>query len=261
MKKFALITGASSGIGLAYSKRLAELHYNLLLVSNQQQQLDDLAAEISERYGVQTATLFIDLARETAAQEVFDFCNSNDFEIEILINNAGMFFFKPMYDVDIKRVSAMLYLHVVTPALLCKLFGGQMQKRQSGHILNMSSMAAWMKLPTISIYGPTKAFMRNFSLAIREEFFDDNVKVLAVCPGAVATGLYNLSEKYQKLGIKLGIIIQPEKLAKKAINQLFKGKKQYIAGGFINYLAIFFTHRLPHFLTQIIWRKIRKWTK
>ncbi|MFQ8826895.1 MAG: SDR family NAD(P)-dependent oxidoreductase [Alistipes sp.] len=109
----------------------------------------------------------------------------------------------------------MLRLHVRTTTLLCHYFGRSMQARGRGYILNMSSMSAWMPFPGISVYAATKSYLRTLSLAIRNELYDRGVRVTAVCPGAVATGLYNLSERYQRLALRLGIMMTPERLARK----------------------------------------------
>jgi len=253
MNKFALITGASSGIGLAFSKELASRGHNIFLVSNQQVELENAAQELREKYNVSAETLFIDLARAEAAQEVFEHCKNNNFEIEILINNAGMFFFKTIDTADSSLVSKILFLHIFTPTHLSKLFATEWKNSQkSGFIMNIASIAAWMKLPGISLYGSTKAYVKNFSRAIREEFDAKQISVTTICPGAVATTLYNLSEKYQKIGIKSGIIITPKRLAKRAVNKMLKRKKQYIPSPIVNRPAITLTAHLPHFLIQFI---------
>ena len=259
--KFALVTGASSGIGLAFSRELASRGFNILLVSNQQVELENAAKELREKYKVSAETLFIDLARQDAAQEVFDHCQKNGFEIEILINNAGIFFYKTVDNVDNSLINKILYLHIFTPTLLCKLFATDWKNSQkSGFIINISSISAWMKLPGISLYGATKAYVRVFTEAINEEFDKKQISITTVCPGAVATDLYNLSAKYQKLGINLGIIITPAKLAKKSVNKMFKRKKQYIPSGLVNRIAIGLTAKIPHFLIQIIKKQVDKIT-
>ncbi|MDR1757647.1 MAG: SDR family NAD(P)-dependent oxidoreductase [Bacteroidales bacterium] len=258
MNKYALVTGASSGIGFALSKRLAELGHNILLVSNQQERLQTAADEIKQTFGVETAKLFIDLARQDAAQEVFDFCQNNNFNIDILINNAGMFFFKNIYQTDLSQINKILNLHVITPSLLCKLFAAKMRENGSGYIMNISSIAAYMKLPYITFYGATKAFLKNFSRGLYEELCPHNISVTTVCPGAVGTDLYDLSDKNKQLGVKIGIIIPPEKLAKKAIDKMFKHKRQYIPTPIVNRPAIWLTANLPHRLIQASQKKINK---
>ena len=257
--KFALVTGASSGIGLAFARELASRGFNTLLVSNQQVELENSAKELREKYNVSAEILFIDLARQEAAQEVFKHCQKNGFEIEILINNAGIFFYKTIDNVDNTLINKILYLHVFTPTLLCKLFATDWKNSQKkGFIINISSIAAWMKFPGISLYGATKSYVRTFSWAIREEFDHKQISVTTVCPGAVATDLYNLSAKYQKIGVNLGIIIPPAKLAKRAVNKMFKRKKQYIPSGLVNKSAICATAKLPHFLIQFIKKYVDK---
>ena len=254
---YTLITGSTSGIGLDFARRLAKLGHNVFLVSNQEKELLSVSAELEKDFGIKTKILFIDLAREEAAYEVFDFCQKENIKVNILVNNAGMFFFKYFSNTDISLITKILYLHVFTPVLLCKLFSDEMKKSgEQCHILNMSSIAAYMKLPTITLYGSTKALLKNFSNAIYEELLHSNISVTTVCPGAVATDLYNLSEKYKKLGVKLGIIIPPEKLVEKAISKMFKRKKQYIPAPVVNRPAIWLTSHLPSFIIQIIMRKI-----
>jgi short-subunit dehydrogenase len=257
--RFALITGASSGIGLAFSRELASRGFNILLISNQAIELNNAGKELREKYKICIETLVVDLAHAEAAQEVFEHCKKNYFEIEILINNAGIFFYKDISKTDKSLINKILYLHIFTPTLLSKLFATDWKNAQkSGFILNMVSIAAYMKFPGITLYEATKAYLRTFSHSICEEFDRKQISVTTICPGAVATDLYNLSSKYQKLGVRIGIIITPEKLAKNAVNQMFKRKKQYIPAGFINRITIGFTAKMPHFFIQKIKKFVDK---
>ena len=124
----------------------------------------------------------------------------------------------------------------------------------------MSSLSAWMMFPGISVYESTKAYLRSFSVALSYELNPFGVGVTAVCPGAVDTGLYNLSMNLRRLAVRLGVSIPPEKLAKKAIAKMFKKRRQYIPG-LINYLFLPFCKYLPDFLISLIMKKIECFQK
>ena len=202
-KKWALVTGASSGIGLAYAEELASRGYQLVIVSNEEQAIREKGEFLSEKYGIEVLPLYRDLAIPGAAKELYDTCQEKNIPIEVLVNNAGMFFFCETLQAKANIVEKMLYLHVTTPTQLCYYFGQEMKKRRHGYILNMSSLSCWLPYP-----------------GLRSELLDYGVSVTVLCPGAVATNLYNLSDNLKTLAIRLGIMMRPEKLAKKGINAL-----------------------------------------
>ena len=128
----SLVTGASSGIGLQYATALArDYHSDLLLVSNQQEELDRVAADLAEKYGVQTTAHFADLSLSDAAEQLFAWTKENNFTVDVLINNAGVFFFNPYIETSMKRIELMLHLHVMTVAKLTRLFAEDMAQRSS----------------------------------------------------------------------------------------------------------------------------------
>jgi len=256
---FAVVTGASSGIGLAISKELARRGYPLLMVSNEEEKIVQAALEIHAVYKVRAISLFMDLAQKDSAQKLFDFCEENGIKTEILVNNAGIFFFRDVTDTPPKKIETVINLHTLTPAVLSGLFADQMiQEGRKGYILNMASIAAQMMMPGIALYSSTKSFLRCFSRAMRNETYGRGVSITAICPGAVATGLYGLAPHYMKLGIRLGIILTPERLARKAVEKMFKKKAEYIPGGAINYVFIFLVKALPEVLVRYLKKKIDK---
>ena len=257
VKDFALITGASSGIGLAISRELAGRGYPVLLVSNEEERLRQEAAGIEKEFGIQAIALYMDLAQTDSAQKLFDYCKENKIKVTILVNNAGIFFFKDITDTQKDRLETVINLHILCPTLLCKLFAGQMiQENREGYILNMASIAAQMMMPGITMYNASKSYLRCFSRAMRHEIFEKGVSVTTICPGAAATGLYNLPPRYMKLGIRLGIIMKPEILARKAVKKMFNKKAEYIPAPFINTLFIFIVNVLSEGLVRKIKRKI-----
>jgi short-subunit dehydrogenase len=254
---FALVTGASSGIGLAISRELARQGYPLLMVSNEEEKIVEAATAIEAEYKVITIPLYANLAQRDSAQKLFDFCMANTIKIKILINNAGIFFFKDITDTPPARIETVINLHVYTPALLCRFFAEQMmQENIKGYILNMASIAARMMMPGITLYSATKGFLRNFSRSMRNEVSDSGIGITTLCPGAAATGLYNLPPRYTKLGIRLGVIITPERLARLAVKKMFKRKAEYIPDSFVNRLFIFLVNIIPEALVRFIRRKV-----
>lgn len=236
-RQWALITGASSGIGYAYAGELASRGFNLVIVSNEEEAIREKAELLSQQYSVEAVPLYRDLAIPGAAEELYTTCQQKGIEIEVLINNAGMFYFNEIVEEKSKVTEKMLYLHVTTPTQLCYYFGREMKKRRHGYILNMSSMSAWIPYPGIGIYASTKRYLKNFSRALRSELYDYNVSVTVLCPGAVATNLYNLKDNLKQLAIHLGIMMRPEKLAKKGINALFR-RRFMLMPGLVNKIAV-----------------------
>jgi short-subunit dehydrogenase len=126
-----------------------------------------------------------------------------------------------------------------------------------GYILNMASIAAWMMMPGITLYNSTKSFLYCFSRAMNRETIEHGVSITTICPGAVATGLYNLSPRYIALGVRLGIIMPPRRLAVLALNKMFKRKREYIPAGFINRLFILIVKSMPEWMIRKFRKKIR----
>ena len=256
-KGFALVTGASSGIGLAISRELARRGYPLLLVSNEEEKIVEAALGIYSDYKVNAISLFMDLAQRDSAQKLYDYCQANKIQVEILVNNAGIFFFRDICDTEPKLIEKVLDLHILTPTMLTKFFTDQMMKEnRKGYVLNIASIAARMMMPGIVLYSATKSYLRCFSRAIRCEIYNREISVTTICPGAVATGLYGLAPGYMKLGLFFRIIITPEQLAVRAIKKMFQKKSEYIPGGLINRLFIFIVETLPEWLVRRIKKKI-----
>jgi len=275
--KLALVTGASSGIGLQYATQLArDYRCDLLLVSNQEKELQEVATNLASSYGVRTIAKYADLSKQDAAEELLAFCESENLTVDILINNAGVFFFNPYCETSTKRIDLMINLHMVTVAKLCRLFGEKMiareltedeqsekicgRKRMKGYILNMSSMSAWMAMPGIQTYNATKAFIYNFSKSLWYELKPKGVGITVMTPGAVDTGLFGLAPNLRKLAVNLTVSIPPEKLVKRALRQMFRGKKADMPG-VINHLCTPLLKHTPDWLVFLAIRFVGKYQK
>jgi uncharacterized protein len=252
-EKYALVTGASSGIGRHISIELAQRGYSIIAVSNQPEQLNILKNELESAFGISVHPININLSLADAGKRVFDYCETNGLEAEILVNNAGMLTIGEVITVDYQRASDLLQLHVVTPALLCQLFGKKMAACKSGYILNISSISAVMPYPTISFYGPSKTFVRSFSRALRTEMMSQGVKVTCLLPGATATALYEGRKVNIPLAMKMGVMKKPEAVAKAGVKALFNGRAECIPGT-LNKLVVYLLPLIPAFVIVWIYR-------
>lgn len=256
-KPYALVTGGSSGIGLEVAKLLAQRGYALLLVSNEQQKLLQLKISLAEQFNVPVETLPLDLAQPDAAEKVYAFTQQYQMEIEVLVNNAGFFFFGQVSEADLEKAKAKIQLHVLTSSLLCTLFGKDMRQRQRGFILNTSSISAFKDFPGIAYYGATKAYIKSFTRSLHTEMKLYNVHVTALCPGATATNLYDPNVINVELGKKLGIMMDPHRVAKAGVEGLFKNKP-VVVPGLITKAMLFFALLTPQWVIYQI-RKYTRW--
>ena len=273
----SLVTGASSGIGLQYATQLArDYHTDLLLVSNQEDELRKVAEDLEAQYKVWAIPHYADLSKQDAAEDLYDYCNANNLVVDILINDAGVFFFNPYCETSMKRISLMLNLHMVTVSKLCRLFGEDMIARQltdeeqtqticgkprrKGYILNMSSMSAWMAMPGIQTYNATKAFIYNFSKSLWYELKPKGVNITVMTPGAVDTALFGLAPNLRRLAVNLRVSIPPEKLVKRALRSMFRGKKADMPG-VINHLFTPILKHTPDWLVFFVIKHIGKYQK
>lgn len=243
---YALITGASSGIGLHYATQLArDYHYPLLLISNQAAELEALAQQLSEAYGVDAIPYYCDLSQADAADRIYAFCQERGIEIEVLVNNAGMLIFDAFIHAPMAKTETLLMLHVVTATKLCRLFAPEMCERGRGFILNMSSMSAWMAMPSIVCYNASKSYVLNFSRALWYELRPKGVHVLAVTPGSTDTGLLPFGDTFGRILRAVGITMPPERLVRSALRSLFHSRRKRCMPGAWNHIIVPIINHLP----------------
>ena len=253
---WALITGGSSGMGLEYAKQLAEIGCNLLLVSNQKEELKKVSEDLQREKTIRVIPHYQDLATETAAEELLSFCQAENLQIDILINNAGMFFFEELTTENEAKALTMMRLHIFTPTRLCVLFGEAMKRRGYGYLINMSSMAAKLPCPGITIYSATKAYLKSFGKSLYFEMIPYGVGVTTVCPAAIATPLYKLKPSLLNFGVKIGVIGTPQWLVRKALKGMMH-KKRVVRPGFMNLYLPPLIALLPKRLEVGLWQKFK----
>lgn len=245
-------------MGLTYARALAAQGFNLLLVSNREEELYAAQQELQTAFPVKVTVRNQDLATPDAADKLFSWC-TQELEIlpDILINNAGMFFFQELGLENLERAQTMLNLHVTTITRNCILFGDAMKKRGSGYILIMSSMAARLPEPGITIYSATKAYLRSFGRSLSYELRPYGVGVTTVCPAAIATPLYRLDEKLMRLGVNIRLIHTPEWLVRRALRAMFH-KRRVISPSFMNVWLPCLLAIIPGPIIAALWKKFKR---
>ena len=229
---FTLITGASSGIGLCYAEQFAAKGNNVIIVSNQRERNEEVAADIKQRFNVEAIALYSDLSQSDAAEQIFAWCKEHEYVVDTLVSNAGILQFGMFLNTKPTMADFITNLHCITPSKLCRLFGEDMKSRGGGRILIMSSMTAWTPFITVSYYAATKAYLKSFAQSLWYEFRPHNITVTTVYPGAVDTPLYKLEAKQRKLLRGFGVMMSAERLAKAGISALENGERTEIPGLF-----------------------------
>ncbi len=188
MKKWALVTGAASGIGFEFARLLTLDHYNLVLIDVDMEALMQKREQLRAVGENEIVPIVIDLSTNSSASEVFRKIEDLQIEIDVLINNAGYGMFGCFSKTSWEREEKMINLHVTTPTQMVKLFLPKMIARRSGKILNVSSMAAFFPGPYMSIYYSTKAYLLSFTASVATELRDSGVTMTVLCPGVTRTG-------------------------------------------------------------------------
>ena len=255
---YAIVTGASSGIGYAFAEQLAKRGYNLLSVSNVPE-IHDAAKKLkgleNERVrGLEVIPLQIDLGQQSSARELYDYAHEHDLEIEVLVNNAGVYHDKDILDDSEGFTSLIMNLHMYTPAMLCYLFGQDMKARGKGYILNVCSVTGKMAAQRLGTYGGTKAFLSHFTRALHLELRKYGVHVTDVSPGAVDTGLYNIKPVFTKIGKCLGIIVSPQTLVRRALRAFFRGRSKVTIPAVFWHILTFIIQLIPTCVLRLIRR-------
>jgi short-subunit dehydrogenase len=228
-QKFALVTGATSGIGYELAKLLAKDGYNLFIVGREQQSLNAVAQEF-EQNGIEVISFEKDLFNENAAFEVYDEVKAQEITIDILINDAGHGQYGEFVDTDIRKELQIIQLNIVSVVVLTKLFVKEMVRRGEGKILNLSSVASKSPGPWQSVYHGTKAFVQSFTEAVREEVKDSGVTITALLPGATDTDFFAKAGMLNAKNVVEGKLADPADVAKDGYDALMSGDDMVVSG-------------------------------
>ena len=192
----AIITGASSGIGKMYADRLAARGYDLVLVARRADRLSEIAADLQERFPIRAEVLVADLAQPTGLSATIERIASDD-SVSLLVNNAGFSAAKPLVETSPEVIASMIALNITALTALSQAALARFQERGSGTIINIGSAAGFAPMPWIPIYGPTKAYVLQFTQILQQQAADTGVRVQLVMPGAV------ISEGWDVAGVSI----------------------------------------------------------
>lgn len=247
---YALITGASKGIGKAMAAELALRKVNLLLVARSGELLEEIARDLAGRYGIEAHFLAIDLSDPAAPQKINGWIGENGYPINILINNAGYGLSGPFTSYTAEENRDMMQVNMQVPVALSHLLIPELKKHPKSYILNIASAAAYQAVPGLMVYAATKSFLLSFSRGLAHELRKTNISVTVVSPGGTDTEFANRAKvgaKAIKAGEKLNM--QPGEVARMAIEAMYQRKTETVTG-FINQLGTFLVWLLPKKLVE-----------
>ncbi len=241
---FALITGASGGIGLSIAHELAKRKIDLLLIARSEEKLAAAKTDLKKNYNIKVEILSLDLSLPDSAKSVLDWVIKNSFAVNILVNNAGYGIWGTVEKTSLAQLSNMMQLNIVTLAELCHTMLPELKRHPQSYILNVASTAAYQAVPTLVTYAASKSFVVLFTRGLRKELQDSTVSVTCLSPGATSTnfidraGMESLKERAEKFSMTAG------EVAKIAVTGMFKQKAEVIPG-FMNWISVQFTYVLP----------------
>jgi uncharacterized protein len=253
---FALITGASKGIGKSIAEQLAARGFDLLLIARSADLLEQVAKEISLTTNKNCQWLALDLAEDQAAESVFEYCNKNQFVVSVLVNNAGYGLSGRFEKYSEQEHADMLRVNIITLTKLTRLFLPSLLKQPAAYILNIGSSASYQAVPLLSAYAASKAYVLNFSRGLFQELKNTTVSVTCICPGPTDTNFVNranVGTKGQKAAERFNM--SPQTVARIAVDSLFRRKPEVITGG-LNKLSAFFAWLLPKSIVEKIAMKL-----
>ena len=223
----ALITGASSGIGEAFARKLAARGRNLLLVARSEDKLITLCSELGRSQRISAQFVAMDLAEDGAAARLFDEVSGRDLQVDLLINNAGFGSMGDFAELDPDRELGMIDLNVRALVDLTHRFLQPMRERRGGAIINVASTAGFQAVPFMATYAATKAFVLSFSEALWEENRSYGIKVMALCPGVTDTAFFDASHMRRP---PVRTAQTADQVVDTALRALKRGKSSVVSG-------------------------------
>ena len=243
---YTLVTGASNGIGRAMAEECARRGFNVLLVALPEPKLDEVTHNLKEKYPEQSFhSLGMDLMKVEAAEEIFGWCSSNSYTVDLLINNAGLGNSGPFTSLPSKFYQGQMQLNMSSLVSLTHLFLPMLLAQPKAFILNVSSMAGFYDVPYKGIYSASKKFVLSFSRSLNKELEATNVNISILCPGGVLTN-EDVKLRTQELGyLARKAALEPEVVAKYTLDKMFAKRVIIIPGGLAK-VVNFMTGLMPY---------------
>lgn len=228
--QYALITGATSGIGLELTKIMAENGHHLVLVARRLNLLQDLKISLEEKYGVKVEVRCSDLSIPGETQALYEFCKSRELQVEYLINNAGFGDYGKFDSGKLQIYQNMLQLNVVALTELTALFVNDMKQRKSGRILNVGSIAAFQPGPNLAVYAASKAYVMHFTEALNYELRGTGVTATVLNPGVTKTGFFSRAHMESAANVRGGNLMDAASVAMTGYRAMIAGKLNVVPG-------------------------------
>jgi len=240
---YALVTGASSGLGRDFAILLAGAGYNLVLTARREERLMDLKRELSETTKSKVEIIAMDLTASNAAEHLYQETRKRGLEVEVLINNAGYGIYGMFEDIAWEREAQMIQLDMVALTHLTKLYSKDMAARGKGYILLISSIGAYQATPTYAAYAAAKSYVLHLGEALNFEMASRGVKISVLSPGITATEFLQVSGQETTLYQRLAMM-QSRPVAEIGLKAMFKGKPSVVPG-ILNKLSAFSIRFIP----------------
>jgi short-subunit dehydrogenase len=243
--RWALVTGASSGLGAEVARRLAEHGAHLVLTARSRDRLVELAEDLARVNGIQTRVVTADLSRPDGAAELLARVRELGVSIAHLVNNAGIGSAGAFSELEAARESAMAELNVASVVRLTRALLPPMLAAGEGGVLNVASTVAFQPVPYMATYGASKAFVVSFTLALASELEGSGVRVMALCPGPVRTG-FQASAGIARPGLPIAVL-SPQRTVAQALEAYARGERLCVPG-VVNGLQVGAARLLPNAL-------------
>lgn len=242
--KYALITGATSGIGYELAKLFAKDGYNLVIVSRNEDNLQTTSNELSSANGIEVVTISKDLSQPKAPLELYEEVKAKGIQVDVLVNDAAQGQYGLFVETDIQRELEIVHLNIGAYLILTKMFLKDMVARNDGKILQVASIGGKLPGPYQSVYHATKAFIVSHSESLANELKDTGVTITALLPGPTDTDFFNKAEMEDTKMVQEGSLSDPAKVAKDGYEALMSGKSEIISG-LKNKFQVGMSHVLP----------------
>ncbi|MEF9951011.1 MAG: SDR family oxidoreductase [Clostridium sp.] len=255
-RKKALITGGTSGIGKAFSYRLAEKGYDLIITGRREDILKEVEKDIEDKFSVNVTSIIVDFNKEEEYKDFIEYIESQD-NIEFLVNNSGHGAKDTFTRDEYSNQEDMVKVHIIATMRLCHIIANKMKKFNKGYIINVGSIASFNTFPTSGMYCATKGFLASFSQSLALELEENNIRVQVLCPGFTRTDFHmKLKMDESKLKNK-GIVkwMTPYQVVDYSLEHINKPLKVIVIPGFGNKIMVYASKFCPRWIYYKIAKK------
>ena len=252
--KWALVTGASSGLGVEFAKLLAERSANLVLVARRTGPMDQLAEGLREAQSVQVLVIGMDLSRPGAAAELKAELDARSIVVEVLVNNAGFGVYGEFLDQSVEKITELMRLNIMTLTELTHVFGQEMANRGRGRIVLVASVLGYQAVPGYAAYAASKGYVLLLGEALHQELAPRGVSVTTVSPGKTATAFGDIAGEKSSLLLK-ALTMKPQVVAKTGVLAAMRDKASVVPG-FLNKVNVFTDRLMPRSMQRMVFGRV-----